>query len=281
MTVKQQLIDMGFLENRIEKALLATSSRGMEPAMEWLLSHADDPDIDDPIPEVVESSDSTLTLPAEPKVPLTEEEKLEQKRKMEEQIKEKEEQKRKIEEKIKQRRQEREEREKQEALEREKRRMLEGKDMSEARRKHDELEAKKIVDERKRQKADDKAAKAKVLAQIEADKARRRGEKPVEVRDVPKPAVTSPVKPPARDYNETRLQMRLPDGSALVETFKAKEPLSAVRLYIETNRTDGLSGNFTMQTTFPRRVFTEEDMEAPLSILDLVPSAVIMVSKPC
>jgi len=162
--------------------------------------------------------------------------------------------------------------------------MLEGKDMTEARRKHDELEAKKIVDERKRQKADDKAARAKVLAQIEADKQRRKemfsNEKPVET---PKPAATvvSPAKPAARDYTETRLQMRLPDGSALVETFKAKEPLSAVRLYIQTNRTDGLTGNFTMQTTFPRRVFTDDDMEAPLSVLDLVPSAVIMVSKPC
>lgn len=254
-------MDMGFLENRIQKALLATSNRGMEPAMEWLLSHADDPDIDDPIPEPVESTEA----PAEQKPPLTEEEK--------------EEQKKKIEEKIKQRRQEREEREKQEALDREKRRMMEGKDISEARRKHDELEAKKIVDERKRQKADDKAAKARVLAQIEADKQRRKGN--TEVKDAPKPADTSPVKPVTRDYNETRLQMRLPDGTALVETFKVKEPLSAVRLYIQTNRTDGLSGNFTMQTTFPRRVFTEEDMEAPLSVLDLVPSAVIMVSKPC
>jgi len=97
--------DMGFLENRIEKALLATSNRGMEPAMEWLLSHADDPDIDDPIPEVEESTKEEQ--PIEQKAPLTEEEK--------------EEQKKKIEEKIKQRRQEREEREKQEALDREKR----------------------------------------------------------------------------------------------------------------------------------------------------------------
>jgi len=258
-------MDMGFLENRIVKALLATSNRGMEPAMEWLLSHADDPDIDDPIPE------STPEQPAEQKAPLTEQEK--------------EEQKKKIEDKIKQRRQEREEMEKQEAKDREKRRMMEGKDMGEVRRKHDELEAKKMVDERKRQKADDKAAKAKVLAQIEADKARRKqmfSPDKTPVAEVPKPtASASPVKQPTKDYAETRLQMRLPDGSALVETFKAKEPLSAVRLYIQTNRQDGLSGNFTMQTTFPRRVFAEEDMEAPLSALDLVPSAVIMVSKPC
>ena len=61
--------------------------------------------------------------------------------------------------------------------------------------------------------------------------------------------------------------MRLPDGSALVQTFKAKEPLASVRLYIQVNRKDGLSGGFDMMTTFPRKTFTDEDMETPLQAL--------------
>lgn len=61
-------------------------------------------------------------------------------------------------------------------------------------------------------------------------------------------------------------QIRLTNGQALTQTFGCKEQLSAVRLYIEMNRTDG-SGGFNLMTTFPRKVFTEEDYEKPLNIL--------------
>ena len=58
-----------------------------------------------------------------------------------------------------------------------------------------------------------------------------------------------------------------------------KEPLAAVRLYVQMNRTDGLSDDFKFQTNFPRKVFTLEDNEKPLDILGLVPSAVLIVTK--
>ncbi|KAF8628847.1 hypothetical protein AX17_005907 [Amanita inopinata Kibby_2008] len=44
-----QLEAMGFPRIRSEKALLATENTGAEVAMEWLLAHMDDPDIDVPI----------------------------------------------------------------------------------------------------------------------------------------------------------------------------------------------------------------------------------------
>ncbi|MGH0179080.1 UNVERIFIED_CONTAM: hypothetical protein FKN15_078543 [Acipenser sinensis] len=78
---------------------------------------------------------------------------------------------------------------------------------------------------------------------------------------------TSQGPPPAkREYDECRIQVRLLDGSALTSAFKAREPLAAVRLYVELNRTDGAE-EFTLLTPFPRRQFTEEDMETPLQEL--------------
>ena len=61
-------------------------------------------------------------------------------------------------------------------------------------------------------------------------------------------------------------QIRLTNGQALTHVFGAKEQLAAVRLYIQLNRTDG-EGAFTLMTSFPRKVFTDGDMEKPLSEL--------------
>ena len=62
------------------------------------------------------------------------------------------------------------------------------------------------------------------------------------------------------------VQIRLTNGQALTQTFGAKEQLAAVRLYITMNRTDG-DFPFTLMTSFPRKVFTDEDMEKPLQEL--------------
>ncbi|KAF9901799.1 hypothetical protein EC991_005649 [Linnemannia zychae] len=46
-----QLVEMGFPRNRVLKALRATKNAGLQPAMDWLVEHSEDPDIDDPILE--------------------------------------------------------------------------------------------------------------------------------------------------------------------------------------------------------------------------------------
>lgn len=106
------------------------------------------------------SGHSNFAETTEEKKPLTEEEKKEQLAKLEE--------------KLKKKRLEREEKDKVDALERERLRIKSGKDMSEARRKMEEMEMKKIVDQRKREKEDEKLARNRVKAQIEADKAARK-----------------------------------------------------------------------------------------------------------
>ena len=55
----------------------------------------------------------------------------------------------------------------------------------------------------------------------------------------PPAAAAAPVASSApKDYTETRIQIRQTDGKPLVQTFKVKEPLSAVRLFAELNRKD-------------------------------------------
>ncbi|XP_045473867.1 UBX domain-containing protein 1 [Harmonia axyridis] len=194
---------------------------------------------------------------------------------------EKKEQLMKIEAKLKQRRLEREAKEKEEELEKERNRIRSGKELLEAKKKHDELEMKKILDQRRREKEEERIARQRVKEQIEQDKLARKAKfsgKPME-EATPKPVISAvPSTRSSTNYTEVRLQIRLTNGSALTQTFQAKEPLSAVRLYVEMNRNDG-EGPFNLMTNFPKKVFSPEDYEKPLETLGLAPSAVLIVSK--
>merc|ERR1712029_1336849 len=95
------LKDMGFSEERAKKALNKTGWSGVEAAMDWILNHPEGEDDDEEMNAEVQV--------AEPKAPLTAEEKAEKLQKLEER-------------RIKKRK-EREEREKQEQIEKEKKRV--------------------------------------------------------------------------------------------------------------------------------------------------------------
>lgn len=105
------------------------------------------------------------------------------------------------------------------------------------------------------------------------------------VASKPAPVATSaPVAAPAtttavpKNYENTRIQVRLQDGSTLVETFDVKEQLAAVRLFIQMKI--GTEPAFNLMTTFPRKVYTEDDYDQTLESLGLVPSTVLIVTKP-
>lgn len=198
---------------------------------------------------------------------------------------EKEAQLARLQERLKQKRLEREEQEKKEQLTREKQRRAHGKDMTSIKEHMAEVEMKKIAEERRREKMEEKLARQKVKEQIEKDKKERaakfaKASTETNKAAVPPPAVNpSPAKSTeSKEYSDARLQIRLTSGQALTQSFQAKEPLSAVRVYVQMNGSE-VPDNFTFMTTFPRKVFTPEDFDKPLSALGLVPSAVLMVTK--
>lgn len=153
-------------------------------------------------------------------------------------------------------RKEKAKKEQEEAIEAEKRRRAQLKEMQEAKLTRQQQEMQEIAEERRKQKIADQRTKQRILDQIKADRdARKAEQQPVE------PKVSTLVRlqvvangafdlqpqqqpyvptPPKVDCNETRIQIRLPDGKPLVHTFQTSEPLASVRLYVQMNRTVGI-----------------------------------------
>ncbi|XP_076174586.1 UBX domain-containing protein 1 [Ptiloglossa arizonensis] len=310
------LVDMGFNLPNAEKALEITGNKGVVPAMEWLLAHSDDAELSPEQPTAESSTTSIAQIPAEDssasasgQVSTTEvaksmkcdvcgklfksnleveyhatktghdrfSESTEEKKPLTEE--EKREQLRILTEKLKQKNKEREEQDRIDTFARERDRIRVGKQMAQARRKWEELETKKMMEQRRQEKEDEKQARQKVRAQIEADKiARRARANAKEEPRTPPSAPSSSTTLYSKNYSETKLQIRLTNGQTLMHNFGHKEQLSAVVLFIEMNRTDD-SAPFSLMTNFPKKIFTEDDYDTPLDVLGLVPSSVLIVKK--
>nr|KAF6275659.1 UBX domain protein 1 [Myotis myotis] len=150
----------------------------------------------------------------------------------------------------------------------------------------------RAAEERRKEKAEELAARQRVREKIERDKAERakkyggsvssQPSAPTEPGSVPSSPSQEP--PSKREYDQCRIQVRLPDGTSLTQTFRAREQLAAVRLYVELHRGEEPGGDqdpVQLLSGFPRRAFSEADMERPLQELGLVPSAVLIVAKKC
>lgn len=298
-TTLESLLEMGFERNRAEKAVAKTGNQGIEQAMDWLMEHENDPDIDEPyvppagnvlggadsestteqptLADTAEGGDHSLSENTDgAKKPMTEEEKLQQVKRLEELMR------------VKQA--ERRQREREEELEREKQRRKQGQELQQVRQKLQEDEMKKLAELRRREKMEDKLARQRVKEKIARDREERAqkfgGSGPPSTATSSQPAQPSPSSPTShgppptkKEYDESRIQVRLLDGSTISTAFKAQEPLAAVRVYVQMNSNTPEGQDFALLSPYPRHEYTELDMEKPLKELGLVPSAVLIVTK--
>ncbi|CAN9507135.1 unnamed protein product [Ophioblennius macclurei] len=287
----ESLMEMGFDRNRAAKAVANTGNRRIEEAVDWLMEHENDSDIDEPfVPPVgsvlwegVDSPPSaelqvltegreTAFIETEDsgRRPMTEEEKRRQVKRLEEMMRAKQ--------------AERRERERVQEVEREKQRRMRGQELQQVRQRMQD-EMRKIVDQCKREKMENQLARQKVKDRIARDKEERAqkfgrsGPPSSAASSRPNPPTSQGPPPTKKEYDESRIQVRLLDGSTINRVFKAQDPLAAVRVYVQMNGNTPEGQDFTLISPYPRHVYTELDMEKPLNELGLVPSALLIVIK--
>ncbi|XP_023546173.1 UBX domain-containing protein 1-like [Cucurbita pepo subsp. pepo] len=155
LEVKQKLLreieDLGFPRARVVRALHSTGNVSTEAAINWLIDHENDPDIDQ-MPLVAIEIDLESPEPFH----ITEEMKRKAKELRDHVRKEKEEEEKKLE------------------RQREKDRIRSGKELQEAKRTAEEAERKRYIDSRQADKQEEKRAREKVLQKLEQDKIERR-----------------------------------------------------------------------------------------------------------
>lgn len=195
-----------------------------------------------------------------------------------------EEQKKVLAEKLIKMRAEKAEKERQDEIEREIKRRQSGRQIHEIRQKHAEEEMKRLAEERRREKREAEANRQRVKEQIASDRERlklqQQAEKGGQVQLAAAPVVAQQpaVVAEKRSYDECKIQVRLTDGKTMQHTFRSKEQLAAVRLWIEMNRTDEKTP-FQLLQPFPRKQYTDDDMERTLEDLGLVPASSLVVTK--
>jgi len=241
----------------------------LERAIAWLENHENDADIDDPVEEtggnVLGSATGETLSVDESQLPPERTEEEQAARAAAVQVK------------LAERRKVTEQKDKDDAVLKEKIRRKEGQSLAEMREKRQADDMKKIAEERKQEKLNDQRARKEVLEKIKQDRAAKEAKKNAASTPAPQPAVAVQTTPqPKKDYDECRLQLRLPTGQPLVNTFKAEDTLGDVAAFI---RDTAALEEFNLMTSFPRKQYQHTDYGFSLKSLGLCPSSVVIVSK--
>lgn len=155
-----------------------------------------------------------------------------------------------------------------------------GQDVQKLRRWQQDQELKQLKEERQREKAEEAAARERILKQIAQDKAERAlrfgQEKDVAKRVTPEKEPVKQAPPDSSTSNVARIQFRLPDGSTHSRNFEPTTTMGEVRGYA-ANQLNLPFREFSMSTSFPRREFMVSDDSQTLCDVQLVPTAVILI----
>uniref|UniRef100_A0A670IF12 UBX domain-containing protein 4 n=1 Tax=Podarcis muralis TaxID=64176 RepID=A0A670IF12_PODMU len=189
--------------------------------------------------------------------------------------------------KLEERREEKKKEEEQKEIKKEVERRKSGKDMLEYKRKQEEELTKRILEERNREKAEDRAARERIRQQIQMDRAERaaRFARSKEEAEAAKAAALQAKQAEMEARKESsqrersaiaRIQFRLPDGSSFTNSFPSDAPLEEARQFA-AQTVGNTYGNFSLATMFPRREFTKDDYGKKLVDLELAPSASVVL----
>ncbi|XP_074306928.1 uncharacterized protein LOC141642134 [Silene latifolia] len=214
----EELEGMGFSTARSTRALHYSGNASLEAAVNWIVEHENDPDIDE-MPMVPASAKNEP-----PKPSLTEEEKKQKFLELRERARKK-----------------KEEEEKRLEREREKERIRIGKELLEAKRIEEDNERKRIIALRKAEKEEEKRALEKIRQKLEEDKAERR-------RKLGLPEVDPASSKPAPKPSEPTLEKKM--GLPVKAVTKAEKMRECLRSLKKNHQDDDARVKKAFQTLF-------------------------------
>ncbi|XP_056322012.1 UBX domain-containing protein 4 isoform X2 [Danio aesculapii] len=189
--------------------------------------------------------------------------------------------------KLEERREQKKKAEEEKEIQKEVERRKLGKEMLEYKKQQEEEKTRRLLEERNREKMEERAARERVkqqIAQDRADRAARYAQTQQEleaarVAALQAKAAEQEVKRDATQRERSaiaRIQFRLPDGSSFTNQFPSETRLQEARQFA-SQEVGNRYGQFTLATMFPRREFTDEDLQRTLLELELTPSASIVL----
>lgn len=164
--------------------------------------------------------------------------------------------------------------------EREIQRRKEGQQIVDLKKIKEDQEMKQFKEDRMKDKQDAKAARQRVLDQIEQDKKERAQRFGTSTKQTePKVSPTTPpvTTPTTQAANTSRIQFKKPDGDTEVVTFDSDMIFSDLHLFVKNDILHGSVKDFTLAMSFPRREYSQVDFDKTLTELNLTPSAVLLI----
>lgn len=189
----------------------------------------------------------------------------------------------KAKEKLEQKKAEKERLEKEkEKLEEAERRKL-GRDLQKLKEFQKEREMKETADQLKKEKAEEKRQRDKIKEQIARDREeraarfRKETEKQQQAQEEKKQSQLAAKQKQsseeeAKKMETARIQVRLPDGTSLLNSFPSSDTLQCVHSVVSQH----VGSDVTLSTVYPKRTFTTDDLAQTLLSLNLAPSAVLI-----